>query len=65
MSFIKPVFGDSDVKRGLASLEAQSGPGSPLPLPFMASATFPTSSPTSWSSFLKRKKEFYNPQMHF
>lgn len=55
MSFIKPIFGDSDVKWGLASLEAQSGPCASLPFSFMASATFSTSSATSWSSFLQIK----------
>lgn len=51
MSFVKSVFGDSDVKWSLPSLKAQPRPGSSLSLSFMASATLPTSSPISWTSF--------------
>lgn len=51
MSFIKAIFWDSKVEWSLASLKAQSGPGSSLPFSLVASATFSASSPTSWSSF--------------
>lgn len=51
MSFIKSIFWDSYVKWSLPSLKAQPWPGSSLPFSFMASATLPTSSPISWTSF--------------